>query len=110
MTRIAIVEKDKCNPKGCGEFCVKKCPVNRSKQECIVINSNLKAEISELLCTGCSICTKCPYNAIHIINLPEKLKEDPVVRYGKNSFELFSLPIIKENTVVGIIGRNGIGK
>ena len=41
---------------------------------------------------------------------PEKLKEDPMHKYGKNSFELFSLPIIKPNTIVGIIGRNGIGK
>jgi len=110
MTRIAVVEKDKCNSIGCGEFCVKKCPVNRMGKECITLDGKSKAVISEELCTGCNICTKCPFGAIHIINLPEKLKEDPIVRFGQNSFELFSLPIVKKGTVVGVIGRNGIGK
>src|SRR3989344_5105532 len=53
---------------------------------------------------------KCPFEAIHIAKLPEKLDEDPIHKFSINSFELFSLPIIKENTIVGIIGRNGIGK
>ena len=39
-----------------------------------------------------------------------KLKEQPIHRYAENAFELFSLPIVKKNTIVGIIGRNGIGK
>lgn len=109
MTRIAIIDKRKCYPEKCASWCLKMCPVNRSDKECIVL-SDKKAQINEELCTGCGICVRCPFSAIKIINLPEKLIERPIHRYGPNAFELFRLPLIKENTVVGIIGRNGIGK
>lgn len=66
--------------------------------------------ISETLCTGCGICPKkCPFNAIHIINLPSEL-DKPLHRYGENKFALYRLPFIKENAIVGLIGQNGIGK
>ncbi len=69
-----------------------------------------KAVFSEELCSGCGICTKrCYLNAVTIINLPEAL-EEPIHRYGQNQFELFGLPNIKEGSVVGILGPNGIGK
>ncbi len=111
MTRIAIVKKDKCFPKRCGELCLKKCPVNKMGQECIVVGEDHKALIDETLCTGCGICPKiCPFKAVSIINLPEELKEAPIFRYGKNAFELFRLPIPQESKVVGIVGANGIGK
>lgn len=112
MTRLGIVEKEKCNSIGCGDFlCIRVCPVNKMGRECIVRSLNKKSEINEELCTGCGICVhKCPFSAIHIVNLPEKLKEEPIHRFGKNSFELFSLPVPKRGRVVGIVGRNGIGK
>ena len=111
--RIAIIEQDKCHPDKCGNYlCARLCPINREGEECISKNPlTKKAVIDEKLCTGCGICPKrCPFEAIHIINLPEKLNEEPIHRFGKNSFELFNLPTIKKGSVVGIIGRNGIGK
>lgn len=111
--RLAIIEQDKCHPDKCGNLlCARLCPVNRDGEGCIQKSPlTKKAVIDEKLCTGCGICPKrCPYDAIHIINLPEKLDEDPIHRFGKNSFELFNLPTIKKGSVVGIIGRNGIGK
>ncbi|MBU1245747.1 MAG: ribosome biogenesis/translation initiation ATPase RLI [Nanoarchaeota archaeon] len=109
--RIAIINKQKCNPISCGNFlCMRVCPVNRTGKECITQERD-KPAIDEMLCNGCGICqNRCPFQAIQIINLPEKLKEEPVQRFGKNNFELFRLPIPKEKTVVGLLGRNGIGK
>ena len=109
MARIAIIQADKCNPVKCSWLCQKLCPINRTGEECI--KQDKKAAIDEKLCNGCGICqARCPFQAISIINLPETLKESPIHRYGKNQFELFRLPLIKKNSVVGIIGRNGIGK
>ncbi len=111
--RIAIIEQDKCHPDKCGNLlCARLCPINREGSDCITKNPiTKKAVIDEKLCNGCGICPKrCPFGAIHIINLPEKLTDEPIHRFGKNSFELFNLPAIKKGSVVGIIGRNGIGK
>ena len=112
VKRLAIIEKDKCNPETCGDYlCARICPINRQDKECITKAEDKKAQISEELCVGCGICQqKCPFNAIHIVNLPDKLTHEPIHRYGKNMFELFALPVIKKHTVIGIIGRNGIGK
>lgn len=112
MVRIAIINKEKCSTKECGDFvCKRVCPVNRQSKECIVTSVDHKAQINEELCIGCGICVpKCPFKAIDIINLPESLKDDPIHRFGKNQFALFSLPTPVMGKVVGIIGRNGIGK
>ncbi len=112
MTRIAIVTEDKCNPKGCGDYlCARLCPVNRTGAQCIIKGPSGKARIDAELCTGCGICPKrCPYGAIMIINLPEELTKSPIHRYGQNGFHLYNLPIPQFGKVVGIIGRNGIGK
>jgi ATP-binding cassette, sub-family E, member 1 len=81
------------------------------EEDTITIDSKTKKPIlSEELCSGCGICTnRCPFNAVSIINLPEAL-DDPIHRYGQNMFELFGLPNIREGSVVGILGPNGIGK
>src|SRR3989338_1940519 len=109
---IAIVEKTKCRPDRCQKECIKYDPLNKAGGEGFHIGESGKSEISEEVVMEMHKISakKCPFEAIHIINLPEKLKEDPIHKYGKNSFELFSLPIIKPNTIVGVIGRNGIGK
>jgi len=112
MTRIAVIHKDRCNPIGCGNcLCIRVCPINRAGKECIVKGDDNKPRIDEEICTGCGICPKkCPYEAISIINLPEALKENPTHQYGINGFRLYNLPIPKFGKVVGILGKNGIGK
>ncbi|MDO5852002.1 MAG: ribosome biogenesis/translation initiation ATPase RLI [Methanobacteriaceae archaeon] len=111
MTRIAIIDTDRCQPKKCNYTCIEYCPGVRMEEDTIIINDeNKKPVISEELCSGCGICTnRCMFNAINIINLPEALTE-PIHRYGENKFELFGLPTIEEGSIVGLLGPNGIGK
>ncbi len=112
MSRIAVIDKHKCHPDKCGNFlCIRVCPINRMGDECIKEGYDHKAIIDEKLCTGCGICPKkCPFGAINIINLPEELNSEPIHRYGQNGFALYNLPTPIFGKVVGIIGRNGIGK
>ena len=114
MSRIAVVRKEDCNPVGCGGYlCIRVCPVNRKlgTEDCIYKDDDTKAGIDEELCIGCDICVKkCPYNAIDIINLPAELSKPPIHQYGRNGFHLYNLPIPQFGKVVGILGRNGIGK
>ncbi|MDR2873623.1 MAG: ribosome biogenesis/translation initiation ATPase RLI [Methanobrevibacter sp.] len=111
MSRIAILDENRCQPKKCNFLCIEYCPGVRMEEDTIVIDEKSKKPlISEELCNGCGICTnRCPFNAISIINLPEILT-GPIHRYGQNKFEIFGLPNITESSVVGILGQNGIGK
>ncbi len=111
MPRIAVLDKEKCKPEKCAKECKEFCPGVRVGDETIVMGEDGKPVISEELCTGCGICVhKCPFDAIHIINLPEELEEKCVHRYGPNGFALYGLPIPREGKVTGLIGKNGIGK
>uniref|UniRef100_A0A8D9AND6 ATP-binding cassette sub-family E member 1 n=1 Tax=Cacopsylla melanoneura TaxID=428564 RepID=A0A8D9AND6_9HEMI len=112
LTRIAIVNTDKCKPKRCRQECKKSCPVVRMGKLCIEVAPGDKiALISEELCIGCGICVKkCPFEAITIINLPSNLEKDTTHRYSANSFKLHRLPIPRPGEVLGLVGTNGIGK
>ncbi|MFB6108946.1 MAG: ribosome biogenesis/translation initiation ATPase RLI [Haloplanus sp.] len=122
---IAVVDLDRCQPDRCNYECANFCPPNRTGKECIVTRGDFYEEdepyeggpdqirISEEVCLGetCGICVeKCPFDAIEIINLPSELEDDPVHRYGENSFSLYGLPVPESGTVTGLLGPNGIGK
>ena len=112
MTRIAIVNADKCKPKRCRQECKKSCPVVRMGKLCIEVTPTVKlASISEDLCIGCGICVKkCPFEAINIINLPSNLAKETTHRFSANSFKLHRLPVPRPGVVLGLVGTNGIGK
>ena len=110
--RVAVLDKELCQPKKCGLECIKYCPVNKSGADCIVLNEETKkAQIDENICNGCGICVKvCPFDAITIVNLASELSTDKIHQYGINSFRLYKLPNPKKGEVVGLLGRNGMGK
>ncbi|KAK1769515.1 P-loop containing nucleoside triphosphate hydrolase protein [Phialemonium atrogriseum] len=112
LTRIAIINSDKCKPKKCRQECKKSCPVVRSGKLCIEVTPESRlAFISESLCIGCGICPKkCPFDAITIINLPTNLESQVTHRYSANSFKLHRLPMPRPGMVLGLVGTNGIGK
>lgn len=110
MTRIAVLDLDRCKVKKCNQLCVNFCPMVRSRVEAIRVEGD-KAVISELLCSGCGICVKkCPFKAISIVNLPNELDADCSHRFSENSFKLFRLPMPSSGIVLGLLGQNGIGK
>ena len=112
LTRIAIVNVDKCKPRKCRQECKKFCPVVRMGKICIeVVPKSTTASISEALCIGCGICVKkCPFDAISIINLPKNLEAETTHRYGANAFKLHRLPMPRPGQVLGLVGANGTGK
>lgn len=107
--RIAVINRDRCQPRKCAKECEYFCPPVRTGDETIVFVDS-KPLITENLCVGCGICVrKCPFGAITITNLPEEM-QDPVHRYGQNGFALYGLPVPAEGRVTGLLGPNGIGK
>ena len=110
MTRVAVLDLDRCKPKRCDRTCLRFCPIVRTKVEAIRFEDN-KPVIVETLCTGCGICVrKCPFKAISIVNLPDELEKDCSHRFGPNTFKLFRMPTPSPSMVLGLLGQNGIGK
>ena len=109
--RIAVLLKDRCQPKKCNLECIHYCPPVRTGVDAIAMGDKGKPVISEELCVGCGICIhKCPFEAIKIIGLPQELEGELVHQYGKNAFRLYRLPVPRKGQVIGLLGPNGIGK
>jgi len=110
MVRIAVLDEERCQSKRCGRVCYRFCPPVRNKIEAIVFEGE-KPQIVESLCVGCGICVrKCPFKAISIVNLADELEEDCSHRFGPNTFKLYRLPTPSPGVVLGLLGKNGIGK
>jgi ATP-binding cassette subfamily E protein 1 len=112
ITRIAIINPDRCKPKKCSQECKKVCPINYQGKLCIEVEpTSTLAQISEELCVGCALCQKrCPFKAITILNIPSNLNTQIIHRYGRNGFKLHGLPLPRPGQILGLVGANGTGK
>ena len=109
MVRIAIVDNTRLKDIDRKRHIQSICPVNRTGTECMYFQGD-NLLIDEVTCIGCGICANAAPEAIQIINLPEQIKATPIHRFGTNKFVLYSLPTPIFGKVVGVLGKNGIGK
>jgi ATP-binding cassette subfamily E protein 1 len=69
LTRISVVDTDRCKPNKCGQECRKICPVNHSGKKCLTVvpregasaasgAAAMVALIDEALCIGCGLCVR----------------------------------------------------
>ena len=111
--RVAVIKESECEaPDNCNYICAEVCPrVRQGAKETVYAKENGKAAITESLCISCGICVKrCPFDAIRIINLPDEMAKTLTFQYGINTFRTFNIATPIEKKLVGLIGRNGIGK
>ncbi len=109
ILRIAVLIEDRCKPKSDAFDYLKKW-AGSCGGECIQFDGE-SFRILESSCPPCFIRAKhCPDNAVIVINLPAELKTDMIHRYSLNGFRLFRLPTPSKESVVGILGPNGMGK
>ncbi|MBG45321.1 MAG: ribosome biogenesis/translation initiation ATPase RLI [Euryarchaeota archaeon] len=107
--RIAVLIEEKCKPKSEAYDYLKKW-AGSCGAECIQMNGD-KFKILESACPPCFVRAKhCPGGAVVVVNLPAELKTDLIHRYSLNGFRLFRLPTPSRESVVGILGPNGMGK
>ena len=107
--RIAVLIEDRCKPNSNAFEYLQKWAGSCSG-ECIQVNGE-KIKILESACPPCIVRAKhCPDDAVVIINLPSELETDMIHRYSLNGFRLFKLPTPSKDSVVGILGPNGMGK
>ena len=107
--RIAVLIEDRCKPNSNAFEYLKKWAGSCSG-ECIQVIVE-KIKILESAVPPCIVRAKhCPDDAVVIINLPSELETDMIHRYSLNGFRLFKLPTPSKDSVVGILGPNGMGK
>lgn len=109
MSRFAVVDNEKLRDMSQKKHLQRICPVNKTGTNCMYFEGD-KLFIDESTCIGCGICARKAPEAIEIINLPEELNSSAIHRYGENAFALYNLPVPIFGKVVGLLGRNGIGK
>ena len=107
--KIAVLIEERCKPKS-EAFAYLSRYAGSCGSECIQVIDD-KCKILENACPPCLVRAKlCPGDAVKIINLPEELSTDMIHRYSLNGFRLFRLPTPSKDSVVGILGPNGMGK
>ena len=108
--RIAVLFEDRCKPNSPAFEYLQKY-AGSCGAECIQVDENDKCKILEDAWPPCLMRAKnCPGDAVKVINLPEELETDMIHRYSLNGFRLFRLPTPSKDSIIGILGPNGMGE
>lgn len=110
---IVYIDQDKIEPKLARETVIKYDPLNRPGKEggfYIDEKEELHIDDEDVMEAHRMAIKKYPYDgAIRLVNLKKEMG-DKVHQFGENTFRLYGLPKPEEGDIVGILGRNGIGK
>lgn len=107
---VAIINQDEVTDE-VRNIAVKYDPLNRSGHEGfhVTTDGELHIDDANVMREHKLIEKKIPNDAIQIIPLPSATGQ-LVHQYDDNGFRLYNLPMPEEGSVVGLLGRNGIGK
>lgn len=110
---IVAIDQEKIEPDIAKETVIKYDPLNRSGKEggfYLTDEGELHIDNDQVMEAHKMAINKYPYDgAIQLIRLDREFGEK-IHQFGENSFRLYGLPAPQEGRVVGILGRNGIGK
>ncbi|MFC7139810.1 ribosome biogenesis/translation initiation ATPase RLI [Halosimplex aquaticum] len=107
---VAVIDQDEVTDE-VRDIAVKYDPLNRSGREGFHVTEDgeLHIDDSKVMAEHRLIEKKIPNDAVRIVPLPSASGQ-LVHQYGENGFRLHELPIPEEGSVVGLLGRNGVGK
>jgi len=107
---VAIIDQDEVTDE-VRDIAVKYDPLNRSGREGFHVTDDgeLHIDDSKVMAEHRFIEKKIPNDAVRIVPLPSASGQF-VHQYGENGFRLHELPLPEEGSVVGLLGRNGVGK
>ena len=107
---VAIIDQDEVTDE-VRDIAVKYDPLNRSGREGFHVTDDGELHIDDdvVMREHKLIEKKIPNDAIRIVPLPAETGQ-LVHQYGDNGFRLYELPMPEDGAVIGLLGRNGIGK
>jgi ATP-binding cassette subfamily E protein 1 len=107
---VAVIDQDEVTDE-VRDIAVKYDPLNRSGHEGFHVteDGDLHIDDAVVMKEHKLIEKKIPNDAIEIVPLPSE-RGTLVHQYGENGFRLYNLPALESGSVVGLFGRNGIGK
>ncbi|UHQ98344.1 ribosome biogenesis/translation initiation ATPase RLI (plasmid) [Natrinema zhouii] len=107
---VAVIDQDEVTDE-IRDIAVKYDPLNRSGREGFHVTDDGELHIDDdvVMREHKLIEKKIPNDAIRIVPLPAETGQ-LVHQYGDNGFRLYELPMPEDGAVIGLLGRNGIGK
>jgi len=110
---IVAIDQEKIEPDLAKETVINYDPLNRAGKEggfYLTDEGELHIDNEDVMEAHKMAINKYPYDdAIQLIRLDREFG-DKIHQFGENAFRLYGLPAPQNGRVVGILGRNGIGK